>query len=55
MTPNEQYDSYIAGADKYDRRNFDAHLIGWLLAAVDEETRTAALEAAAAMVNGGAR
>ena len=54
MTPARQYEAYIAGADTNDRRRFDSYLLGYLLHAVDDETRTAALEAAAADVNGGA-
>jgi hypothetical protein len=52
MSPNEQYESYTAGADLNDRRRFDAYILGYLLHAADDETRKAALEAAAADVNG---
>jgi hypothetical protein len=52
MTPAEQYDAYTAGADLNDRRRFDAYILGYLLHAADDETRKAALEAAAADVNG---
>lgn len=54
MTPNQQYETYIAAADRWDKQAFDSHLIGWLLSAVTEEERTAALDAAAAHVNRGA-
>lgn len=54
MTPNEHYLAYVAGADLHDRRRFDAFLLGWLIQAADEHTLTAALEAAAADVNGAA-
>jgi hypothetical protein len=47
MTPAEQYDAYTAGADLHDRRRFDAYLLGYLFHAADDETRKAALEAAA--------
>jgi hypothetical protein len=52
MSPAEQYDAYIAGADANDRRRFDAYLLGYLLHAADDVTRKDALEAAAADVNG---
>jgi hypothetical protein len=55
MTPNEQYDTYVRGADANDRRRFDAFLLGYLLHAVDPQVRTEALEAAAADVNGATR
>lgn len=53
MTPMEQYDAFVRGADANDRRRFDSYLLGYLLHAADYETRKAALEAAAADVNGG--
>jgi hypothetical protein len=48
------YKAYTLGADINALHRFDSFLIGWLLSAVDEETAKAALEAAAAQVNGGA-
>jgi hypothetical protein len=47
------YKAYTLGADINALHRFDSFLIGWLLSAVDEETARAALEAAAAQVNGG--
>jgi hypothetical protein len=54
MTPHEHYESFIRGADPHDRRQFDNYLLVWLLQAVSDSDRTAALEAAAADVNGAA-
>lgn len=53
-SPLDRYDFYVRGADAHDRRRFDAYLLGYLLNAVDETTREAALVAAAAAVNGAA-